>query len=86
MVFVPLALLKGFWKLFFLFLRLLFGKSKVYTKVFYEHPSDGGVFAQKVPLLRTWTKENPLVEIDDDIAPHQNDCIIVTCLPPGLFW
>eukprot|EP00913_Durusdinium_trenchii_P001975 g1827.t1 len=57
----------------------------IYTKMFYEHPTDGGVFAQKVPLLRTWRKDNPLVEIDDSIKPCETDIIIVKQYPSTFF-
>eukprot|EP01062_Namystynia_karyoxenos_P084067 TRINITY_DN9811_c0_g1_i1.p2 TRINITY_DN9811_c0_g1~~TRINITY_DN9811_c0_g1_i1.p2 ORF type:complete len:255 (+),score=108.27 TRINITY_DN9811_c0_g1_i1:62-766(+) len=56
-----------------------------YTKVFYEHPSDGGVFTQKIPLLRTWTKDNPLCEIDASIAPQSGDVVLVKQYPSAFF-
>ena len=56
-----------------------------YTKVFFEHPTDGGVFTQKIPLLRTWTKDNPLTEIHADIAPQATDSIIVKQYPSAFF-
>ena len=56
-----------------------------YTKVYFEHPSDGGIFTQKIPKLRTWTKDNPLVEIDDSIAPHEGDAVLVKQYPSAFF-
>eukprot|EP00931_Biecheleriopsis_adriatica_P062680 TRINITY_DN37825_c0_g1_i1.p1 TRINITY_DN37825_c0_g1~~TRINITY_DN37825_c0_g1_i1.p1 ORF type:complete len:469 (+),score=102.60 TRINITY_DN37825_c0_g1_i1:42-1448(+) len=56
-----------------------------YTTVYFEHPTDGGVFTQKIPLLRTWTKDNPLVQIDDSIAPHEGDSVLVKQYPSAFF-
>jgi len=56
-----------------------------YTKVYFEHPTDGGIFTQKIPLLRTWTKDNPLVEIDDLIAPQASDSVLVKQYPSAFF-
>ncbi|CAE7571896.1 nicF [Symbiodinium pilosum] len=56
-----------------------------YTKVYYEHPTDGGVFTQKIPSLRTWIKENPLVEIDESITPHAGDSVLVKQYPSAFF-
>ena len=56
-----------------------------YTKVYFEHPSDGGIFTQKIPKLRTWTKDNPLVEIDDRIAPREGDAVLVKQYPSAFF-
>ncbi|CAE7501597.1 nicF, partial [Symbiodinium microadriaticum] len=53
--------------------------------VYFEHPSDGGIFTQKIPKLRTWTKDNPLVEIDDSIAPHEGDAVLVKQYPSAFF-
>ena len=40
------------------------GVDVIFTKVLYhKHGKDGGVFAMKVPLLRTFTEDNPLTEI-----------------------
>ena len=56
-----------------------------YTKVCFEHPTDGGIFTQKIPLLRTWTKDNPLVEIDANVAPHAGDSVLVKQYPSAFF-
>ena len=56
-----------------------------YTKVCFEHPTDGGIFTQKIPLLRTWTKDNPLVEIDDNVAPQAGDSVLVKQYPSAFF-
>lgn len=56
-----------------------------YTVVYYEHESDGGVFTQKVPALRTWTKDNPLVQIDDGVAPRAGEKVIVKQYPSAFF-
>ena len=40
------------------------GVDVIFTKVLYhKHGKDGGVFAMKVPVLRTMTEDNPLTEI-----------------------
>merc|ERR1712048_780538 len=56
-----------------------------YTTVYFEHPTDGGVFTQKIPLLRTWTKDNPLVQIDDSIKPKDADNVLVKQYPSAFF-
>lgn len=56
-----------------------------YTTVYFEHPTDGGIFTQKIPLLRTWTKDNPLVQIDDGVAPHPGDSVLVKQYPSAFF-
>ena len=56
-----------------------------YTKVYYEHPTDGGVFTQKIPLLRTWTRDNPLCEINCSIAPQEGDSVLVKQYPSAFF-
>ncbi len=50
----------------------------IYTKVLY-HPSgaDGGIFVQKVPVLRTMIPGEPLTEIVPELPPAENDVILV---------
>ncbi|NUM43775.1 MAG: isochorismatase family protein [Anaerolineales bacterium] len=50
----------------------------IYTKVLY-HPSgaDGGIFVQKVPVLRTMIPGEPLAEIVPELPPAENDVILV---------
>ncbi|HNB50749.1 MAG TPA: isochorismatase family protein, partial [Anaerolineales bacterium] len=50
----------------------------IYTKVLY-HPSgaDGGIFVQKVPVLRTMIPGEPLAEIVPELPPTENDVILV---------
>lgn len=49
----------------------------VYTRGLY-HPSgvDGGVFLQKVPVLRQLVEGNPLAAIDAAVAPKDGDLVI----------
>ena len=56
-----------------------------YTTVYFEHPTDGGIFTQKIPLLRTWTKDNPLVAFDDAVAPQTGDSVLVKQYPSAFF-
>ncbi|MFC1466363.1 MAG: N-carbamoylsarcosine amidohydrolase [Candidatus Brachytrichaceae bacterium NZ_4S206] len=50
----------------------------IYTKVLYnKHGLDGGIFVQKVPVLRTMVEGEPLAEIVPELAPHPQDVVIV---------
>jgi maleamate amidohydrolase len=50
----------------------------VYTKVLYnKNGLDGGIFVQKVPVLRTLVEGEPLAEIVPELAPHPNDVVLV---------
>merc|ERR1711924_86590 len=42
----------------------------------YEHPTDGGLYLKKIPLLKTLTPGNPMIEFDPKIAPQPTDKII----------
>lgn len=57
----------------------------IYTRVYYEHPTDGGVFTQKIALLRKWTPDNPLTEIDPAIKPQAGDSVIIKQYPSAFF-
>ncbi len=50
----------------------------IYTKVLY-HPNglDGGLFVQKVPILRRMVHGEPLAEIVPELPPQANDVVIV---------
>ena len=49
----------------------------VYTKVMYSHNGlDGGIFVQKVPVLRTMVEGEPLTEIVPELPPAPQDVII----------
>ncbi|MBN96060.1 MAG: isochorismatase [Deltaproteobacteria bacterium] len=50
----------------------------LFTRVLY-HPggADGGVFSRKVPVLRTFTNDNPLTEIVDELTVHDSDLHLV---------
>ncbi len=50
----------------------------IYTKVLY-HPTgaDGGIFVQKVPLLRKMIPGEPLAEIVPELPPAENDVILI---------
>ena len=49
----------------------------IYTRVIYSpHGLDGGVFVQKVPVLRRMVEGEPLTEIVPDLPPAPEDVII----------
>ncbi len=54
------------------------GAPVVYTRVLY-HPAglDGGVFARKVPVLRSFVEDNPLTEIVDELVVQETDLVLV---------
>ncbi|MCG8595091.1 MAG: isochorismatase family protein [Kiloniellales bacterium] len=58
----------------------------IYTKVMY-HPSgiDGGLFVRKVPFLRKLVQGEPLAEIDDALAPREDELVIVKSYPSCFF-
>ena len=49
----------------------------IYTRVIY-HPSglDGGLFVQKIPVLRDMIEGNPMADICEVVRPHEEDVII----------
>ncbi|MCL6512022.1 MAG: isochorismatase family protein [Anaerolineae bacterium] len=50
----------------------------IYTRVLYnKNGLDGGIFVQKVPVLRTLVEGEPLAEIVPELAPHPGDVILV---------
>jgi len=50
----------------------------LYTKVLYnKNFRDGGIFIQKVPLLKTMIDGEPLAEIVPELTPVESDIIIV---------
>ena len=50
----------------------------VYTRVLYSHNGlDGGIFVQKVPVLRTMVEGEPLTEIVPELPPAPQDVIII---------
>lgn len=53
------------------------GAPVVFTRVLY-HPAglDGGVFARKVPVLRTFVEANPLTEIVDELTVEESDLLL----------
>lgn len=49
----------------------------IYTKVLYnKNGLDGGIFVQKVPVLRTLVEGEPMAEIVPELAPNETDVII----------
>lgn len=56
-----------------------------YTTVYFEHPTDGGIFTQKIPAIRSWTKDNPLCEIDQKVLPQAGDSVLVKQYPSAFF-
>ena len=64
------------------------GVDCIFTKVLYhKHGKDGGVFAQKIPLLRTFTADNPLTEIlpEMNVSEDNGDTVIVKQYPSAFF-
>ena len=58
----------------------------VYTRVLYSPTAlEGGVFVRKVPVLRTFTPDNPLTEIVDAVAPEPSDVVLVKQYASGFF-
>lgn len=50
----------------------------IYTKVLYnKNFKDGGIFIQKVPVLKKMVEGEPLAEIVSDISPHESDIVII---------
>lgn len=50
----------------------------LYTRVLYnKNGLDGGLFVQKVPVLRRMVAGEPLAEIVPELTPHDDDTIIV---------
>lgn len=50
----------------------------LYTKVLYNRNfADGGVFVQKVPVLKTLVDGEPLAEIVPELTPSKTDVIVI---------
>ncbi len=50
----------------------------IYTKVLYnKNYRDGGIFVQKVPVLKTLVEGEPLAEIVPELPPAETDMILV---------
>ena len=50
----------------------------IYTKVLYNaNGLDGGIFVQKVPVLRQMVEGEPLAEIVPELTPQPDDVVIV---------
>ena len=50
----------------------------LFTKVLYnKNYRDGGIFVQKVPVLKTLVEGEPLAEIVPDLTPTPDDTVIV---------
>lgn len=50
----------------------------IYTKVLYnKNGLDGGIFVQKVPVLRRMVEGEPLAEIVPSLAPQDDDVVLV---------
>lgn len=50
----------------------------IYTRVLYnENGLDGGVFVQKVPVLRTFLPSNPMTEIVSELEPEAGDTVLI---------
>jgi maleamate amidohydrolase len=54
------------------------GVPVIYTKVLYnKNGRDGGIFVQKVPVLRTMVDGEPLAEIVPSLTPAPDDVIVI---------
>jgi maleamate amidohydrolase len=50
----------------------------IYTRVLYnENGLDGGIFVQKVPVLRTFLASNPMTDIVDELRPVDGDTVLI---------
>ena len=50
----------------------------IYTQVLYnKNGRDGGIFVQKVPVLRRLVAGEPLAEIVPELPPHTDDIIVI---------
>lgn len=50
----------------------------IYTKVLYnKNGLDGGLFVQKIPVLRSMVEGEPLAEIVPSLAPQPDDVVVV---------
>ncbi|MCP4139136.1 MAG: isochorismatase family protein [Chloroflexi bacterium] len=50
----------------------------LYTKVLYnKNFMDGGIFVQKVPVLKTMVEDEPLAEIVPELPPAETDIIVI---------
>jgi len=58
-----------------------------YTRVLYnKNGHDGGVFVRKVPLLRTFTPDNPMTEVVPQLTPDpETDTVIIKQYPSAFF-
>ncbi len=58
----------------------------IHTRVVY-HPggSDGGIFLQKVPLLRCLTEEDPLSQLVPQFAPRPGEVVVRKQFPSAFF-
>jgi len=62
------------------------GVEVIFTKVLYhKHGRDGGVFAQKVPVVRTFTADNPFSEIVSGLEVPDEDTVMVKQYPSAFF-
>ena len=50
----------------------------VYTRVLYaQNGLDGGLFVQKVPVLRTFIAGEPLTEVVEELSPQPDDVVLI---------
>eukprot|EP00933_Yihiella_yeosuensis_P082231 TRINITY_DN9601_c0_g1_i1.p1 TRINITY_DN9601_c0_g1~~TRINITY_DN9601_c0_g1_i1.p1 ORF type:complete len:287 (-),score=40.35 TRINITY_DN9601_c0_g1_i1:77-832(-) len=50
----------------------------IFTRVIFQPGTgDGGVFTQKVPLLLTWTEDNPLTHVVSSLKPEDGETVMV---------
>lgn len=56
-----------------------------YTQPIYRSDAAGGVFAQKVPILKTFTPDNALVQVDARVTPAKGDTVFEKEYPSAFF-
>jgi len=58
----------------------------IHTRVTYLPSGDnGGVFVDKIPILREMTEENPLTQFDESVVPAENEAVICKQYPSAFF-
>lgn len=58
----------------------------IHTRVTYLPSGDnGGVFVEKLPILREMTEDNPLTQFDDHVLPSANEAVICKQYPSAFF-
>ena len=64
------------------------GVDIIFTRVLYhKHGKDGGVFVQKIPILRTFTEDNPMTELVPEMGfdEEKGDTVLIKQYPSAFF-